>query len=131
MLLIYWIRRSCKREKAISTLPQGLEQQMVEALSRIERLEKAQAEVRAASQWNYLVERPHSWRRQLWMKGRNTTAAQLVATLEANGLTEAEAADDFGLPVEAIHEAVRYCHDQADLVALEADEERRRLRILS
>lgn len=111
----------------MSTLPQGLEQQIVEALSRIERLEKTQAEVRAAPQWYYLVERPHPWRRQLCIKGRNTTAAQLVATLEANGLTEVEAADDFGLPVEAIHEAIRYCHDHADLIALEADEERRRL----
>jgi uncharacterized protein (DUF433 family) len=110
----------------MSTLPQGLEQKIEEVLSRIERLESAQVEL-GAPEWRFLVERPHPWRRQLCIKGRNTTAAQLVATLESNGLTEMEAADDFGLPIEAIHEAVRYCRDQASLLALEANEERRRL----
>lgn len=55
------------------------------------------------------------------------TAAQLVSAMKANGLTAAEAAADFELPLAAIGEAVRYCEEQAELVALEANEQRRRL----
>lgn len=111
----------------MSTLPGELEQKIDDALSRIERLEEAQSDERCASQWKYLVERPHPWRRQLCVKGRNMTAAQLVSSMKANGLSAAAAAEDFELPVEAMDEAVRYCDAERELLALEADEERRRL----
>lgn len=114
-------------DKPVSTLPDELEQKLDDALSRIERLEEAQSEERHVSQWRYLVERPHAWRRQLCVKGRNMTAAQLISAMNANGLNAAAAANDFELPIEAINEAVRYCGAEVELLALEANEERRRL----
>jgi hypothetical protein len=111
----------------MGTLSDGLEQKLEAALLRIERLEKAQTEEGSVSRWQYLVERPHPWRRQLSVKGRNMTAAQLVSAMKANGLTAAAAAADFELPIGAIDEAVRYCEAEVELLALEADEERRRL----
>lgn len=111
----------------MSTLPHALEKRIADVLLRVERLEKAQDGERHLNQWRYLVERPHSWRRQLCIKGRNMTAAQLVNSMHANHLTAEEAAADFGLPLEAMHEAVRYCRENSDLLALEASEERRRL----
>lgn len=92
---------------------------------RLERLEQAQTEERVRSPWCYLVERPHPWRRQLSLKGRNMTAGQPIATMRANALTAEQAAADFELPLEAVQEAVRYCDEQKDLIALETLEERR------
>lgn len=111
----------------MSAPPGELEQKLDDALSRIERLEVARIEEHGVSQWRYLVERPHPWRRQLCIKGRNMTAAQLVGAMTANGLSAVEAADDFDLPIEAIAEAVRYCAGEATLLKLEADEERRQI----
>ncbi|HWB10717.1 MAG TPA: hypothetical protein VG826_15920 [Pirellulales bacterium] len=111
----------------MSTLPQDLIEKVAEVLLRVERLEKAQIEERSPSAWHYLVERPHSWRRQLYVKGRNMTAAQLVSSMNANGLNPFQAADDLDLPLAAVEEAVRYCHENAALLSLEAAEQRRRL----
>lgn len=111
----------------MATQPQALDQKIADVLLRVERLEKAQADELSVQQWRYLVERPHPWRRQLCIKGRNMTAAQLVGSMTANTLTPEQAAADVELPVEAIHEAVRYCQENAELLALEASEERRRL----
>lgn len=111
----------------MSTLPQALEGKIADVLLRVERLEKAQDAERCVPEWRFLVERQHPWRRQLCMKGRNMTAAQLVSTINANDLSLDEAADDFALPLEAIQEAVRYCRENAELLALEANEERRRV----
>jgi hypothetical protein len=111
----------------MSTLPQNLEQKVAEVLLRVERLEKAQIEERSAPQWHYLVERPHPWRRQLYIKGRNMTAFQLVSSMNANSLSAGQAAADVDLPLAAVEEALRYCHENADLLSLEAAEQRRRL----
>lgn len=111
----------------MSALPDELEQKLEDVLSRIERLEEAQTDERYVSPWRYLVERPHPWRRQLCVKGRNMTAAQLIGAMNANGLSAAAAAEDFDLPIEVVNEAARYCVVEAELLALEADEERRRL----
>ncbi len=55
------------------------------------------------------------------------TAEQLVSSMNANQFTADEAAADFGLPLEAIHEAVRYGRENSDLLAREASKARRRL----
>lgn len=78
--------------------------------------------------WHYLVARPHSWRRQLSIKGRNLTVGQLISTMRANKLSPDQAADDFDLPLAAINEAVQYYHENQAMIQLEAAEERRRLR---
>ncbi|TAM58195.1 hypothetical protein EPN52_11320 [bacterium] len=76
-------------------------------------------------QYRYLVRRPHSWRRQLSLKGRRLTVGQLVAQMRANALDEAAAAREFDLPFEAVVEAVDYAERFAGLLAAEAAEERR------
>ena len=77
--------------------------------------------------WRWLVARPHPWRRQLWVKGRKLLAAQVWSDMHANQLTKQQAALDWDLPLEAVDEIVRYCEENAALIGLEADEERRRL----
>jgi len=77
--------------------------------------------------WRWLVARPHPWRRQLWVKGRKLLASQVWSDMNSNRLTEKQAARDWDLPPEAIEEIVRYCEENAALISLEADEERRRL----
>ena len=77
--------------------------------------------------WRWLVARPHPWRRQLWVKGRKLLAAQVWSDMQANELTAEQAARDWDLPLEAVEEILRYCKESAVLIALEADEERRRL----
>ncbi len=77
--------------------------------------------------WRWLVARPHPWRRQLWVKGRKLLAAQVCSDMQANQLTREQAAKDWDLPLEALDECVRYCEENGPLIALEADEERRRL----
>lgn len=77
--------------------------------------------------WRWLVARPHPWRRQLWVKGRKLLAAQVWSDMNSNRLTGKQAARDWDLPLEAVEEIVRYCEENAALIALEADEERRRL----
>jgi uncharacterized protein (DUF433 family) len=69
--------------------------------------------------WAYLVARPHPWRRQLYLKGRNLTVRQLVGTVKANGWGEEEAASNLDLPVEAIREALRYAAENEELLTFE------------
>jgi len=80
-----------------------------------------------AEGWNYLVARPHSWRRQLYIKGRKLRAFTVCQDMRTNKLTPQEAADNWELPLEAVEEIVRYCESNQELLSMEADEERRRL----
>lgn len=77
--------------------------------------------------YQYLVTRPHPWRRQLYLKGRNMTVGQLISTMQANHLTPEETADDLELPVEQVKEALAYYELHRDLVETEAREEAARL----
>jgi len=78
---------------------------------------------RAAPPWRHLVARHHPWRQQLCIKGRNMTVRQLVGTVQANQLSLEEAAQDLDLPLEAIHEALAYAEENADLLRLETEME--------
>jgi hypothetical protein len=77
--------------------------------------------------WQYLIARPHRWRRQLGLKGRNMTVGQLVSTMRANRLTPEQASANLELPLAAIYEALTYEAENRGLIELEACEERRRL----
>lgn len=104
---------------------QALQAKIDEALTRIERLERQrEADV---SPWLYLVARPHPWRRQLSIKGRNMTVGQLLAAMRANSLTPEQASVEFDLPLAAIEEALAYEQQNPGLIDLEFCEERRRL----
>lgn len=105
----------------------GLESQLAEALQRIQHLEEQLGSAKEAAGWQYLVSRPHRWRRQLSVKGRNLTVGQLVGTIRANRLTPEKASEELDLPLAAIQEALAYYQDNRALIELEAAEERRRL----
>jgi len=77
--------------------------------------------------WQYLVERPHPWRRQLYLKGRKLMASTVWLDAIANEMSPEEAADNWELPTTAIEEVFRYCHTHQDLLKMEAEEERFRL----
>ncbi len=74
--------------------------------------------------WKHLVRRPHPWRRQLYLRGRNLTARQLVGGMRANHLDEEKAAANYGVPVEAIREALAYVEQNRRLLEAEAEIER-------
>jgi len=78
----------------------------------------------AGQQWTWLVRRDHSWRRQLWIKGRNIAAGDLARTAAIEGWTAEEAAREFDLPVDAVLEAQRYTEVARDLIAAEEAENR-------
>ncbi|MDQ3688429.1 MAG: hypothetical protein M3406_00040 [Chloroflexota bacterium] len=77
-----------------------------------------------APRWQWLVARPHPWRRQLAIKGRRLLAGRLARTIEANGWSADRAATEFDVPVAAVLEAQRYAAEDTDLLAAEEREER-------
>jgi uncharacterized protein (DUF433 family) len=89
-----------------------------------ERIERREIREAAVEPWQYLVRRQHSWRTQLYIKGRNMTARQLVGSMKANQLDEEAAAADNRLPVEAVGEALAYVESNRDLLETEAEIER-------
>jgi uncharacterized protein (DUF433 family) len=74
--------------------------------------------------WEYLVHRQHPWRKQLYVKGRNMTARQLVGGIKANQFDEKQASENYKLPVEAIREALSYVEKNKELLEIEAEIER-------
>ena len=76
----------------------------------------------AFNNYRYLTSRPHPWKKQLFLKGRNMTVGQLISTMEANDLSVEEAAEDLELPAEQIREAQAYYYTHQTLVDLEARE---------
>ena len=82
---------------------------------------------KATTQWQYLESRPHPWRQQLYIRGRKLRAFTLWVNMKVNEMTPAEAADNWELPLAAIHEVIEYCETNQELLKREALEERRRL----
>jgi hypothetical protein len=78
----------------------------------------------AVEPWKHLVARRHPWRKQLFLKGRNMTVRQLVGTVRVNNFSEEQAAQDLGLPVEAIREAFAYFDANPEVIELDAAHER-------
>jgi uncharacterized protein (DUF433 family) len=106
---------------------QEVQHRLTEALGRIQHLEKEIGNGKELPRWQYLIARPHRWRRQLCIKGRNMTVGQLVSTVRANRYTPEQASENLDLPVAAINEALAYYAEHRDLIEMEASEERRRL----
>jgi len=77
--------------------------------------------------WQFLVSRPHSWRQQLYIKGRKLLASTLWQDMLVNGMTPEQAAENWDLPLAVIYEAIQYCETHQDLIILEAEEEQCRL----
>lgn len=70
----------------------------------------------------WLVDRPHAWRRQPWVKGRRVTAGDLARTVEIECWTLRQAATEYDLPAAAILEAQRYLASNRPLVIAEEQE---------
>ncbi len=89
----------------------------------VTRLKETRTESRetVVDPWHYLVNRRHPWRKQLYVKGRNMTARQLVGAMMANGLGEDETAANFRLPVEAVREALTYVEENKQLLEIESE----------
>ena len=81
--------------------------------------------LRPESRYRFLVSLPHSWRKQLSIKGRRITAGQLVFSMEANGWTVDEVARQFDVDPLAAAEAADYVARNRQLVEAEAAEDRR------
>lgn len=82
-------------------------------------------EALASDRWTWLIERPHPWRRQLWVKGRRMRAAQLVGHMNGNEWSAEETARQLDLPVDAVLEAQRYVEANVELIGAETIEEQR------
>ena len=74
-----------------------------------------------------LERRPHPWRKQLYIRGRNMTVWQLVSGILTYNQTPEEAAEDFELPLDTIAEALLYCVENWNLIQTEREEEWGRL----
>jgi uncharacterized protein (DUF433 family) len=64
-----------------------------------------------ATTWKFLAPNPKSAYKQLFVKGRRIRARDLYGMyMSAEGpMTPAEIAADYGLPLEAVEEAIAYC----------------------
>ncbi len=92
------------------------------------RLAIPELETRGRGQWRWLLERPHPWRRQLWVKGRKLLASAVWLDALTNGMGPREAAESWDLPLEACEEIFAYCEANKPLIEAEANEERQRLK---
>ncbi|CAN5736726.1 hypothetical protein BH10CHL1_BH10CHL1_14200 [soil metagenome] len=79
--------------------------------------------------YSYLVARPETNYKQLYLKGRNLRVGQLIYTMRANNLTAEEAAADMDLPIAQIREAELYYQINRDLIEQETTEEKQRLHV--
>ncbi len=79
--------------------------------------------------WQYLVSRPHPWRKQLYIKGHKLLASTVWQDMVTNQMSPEQAAENWDLPLSAIYEAIQYCKSHQELLKLEADEERYRLEV--
>ncbi|MBD1867963.1 hypothetical protein H6F95_11755 [Cyanobacteria bacterium FACHB-471] len=79
--------------------------------------------------WQYLVSRPHPWRKQLYIKGHKLLASTIWQDMVTNQLSAEQSAENWDLPLPAIYEAIQYCESHQELLKLEAAEERYRLEV--
>lgn len=77
----------------------------------------------AHTPYKFLEPRPGSHYRQLFVRGRNLLAEVVYrATLGPESRTPNEVAQDYGIPREAVDEAVDYCLHHADLLQHERED---------
>lgn len=77
--------------------------------------------------YDYLVARPETGHKQLYLKGRNMRVSHLIYTMRANQLSVEEAAADMDLPPAQVKEAQLYYQINQELIEHEVEEERQRL----
>jgi uncharacterized protein (DUF433 family) len=73
--------------------------------------------------YRFLEPRPRSHYQQLFVRGRNLRAESLYrATRGPDPRTPEEVAADFGVPLEAVHEAMHYCLHNDEVLQREREE---------
>jgi hypothetical protein len=83
----------------------------------------------AETVYKYLDRWPGSRYRQFFYKERKIRADTLYrATLEPEARTPEEVAEDFDVPLEAVHEAIHYCSHNEELLRKELEEDLAALR---
>ena len=98
--------------------------------------EKAQADLKTKLQellisdtsYQWLIQSNHPWMKQMFIKGMKLRASTVYYDLIANGLSIAEAADNFSIPEAAVNESVKWCELNSDLLKAEAVEEMKKLK---
>lgn len=98
-----------------------------EPSGQLSRLIMPELEAVKPPKYKYLVERPHRWKRQLFVKGRRLPAATVWSDMLTNQMTPNEAAADWHLPLQAVHECICYSEENQALIEMEAEEESRML----
>jgi uncharacterized protein (DUF433 family) len=78
-------------------------------------------------EYNYLRPKPGSNYRQLFVNGRIRAEVLYRETIGSEPLTPEKVATEYGLPVEAVLEAIDYCRHHQDV--LDADRSREEARI--
>lgn len=125
-------RPAVERQKlieAVSALPDETLLELANFLDylRYKAVHQKESASGTAEQWQYLLARPHPWRKQLYIRGRKLLASTVWQDLVTNQMSLEEAAENWDLTLSAIDEVIRYCESHQELLKSEADEERYRL----
>jgi uncharacterized protein (DUF433 family) len=105
----------------------SVETEALKNVTRFKELSLPAVEPLRFGHYQYLVERPETGRRQLYLTGRNMTVGQLIYKMRANDLDAEAAAKDMDLPLGQVREAEVYYETHRDLIESEFAEERRAL----
>ena len=98
-----------------------------ERIALIGAIEKSLNNSEQVKRWEFLVPRPHYWRKQLYIKDSRLPASVIWNDLIVNDMTVKEAAENWDLPIAAIQEALHYCETHRELLNSEIEEENKRL----
>src|SRR5438445_4651206 len=82
----------------------------------------------ARMEYKYLRSKPGSNYRQLFVNGRIRAEILYRETVGQEPLTPEEVAREYGLPVEAVNEAIDYCLKNRELLDAERQREEDRIR---
>ena len=78
--------------------------------------------MRGTTGYAHLGPREGSRYHQYFLEGRNLRAETLYrATLGPEPMTPEEVAQDYDVPAEAVHEAIRYCQENEELLRQERE----------
>ena len=84
----------------------------------------------AENHYRYLEPKPNKKTKQLGIKGRNILVWPLVATMRTEGFTIEETAEGYGLPVEAVVEALDYYYKNRLMIEAENEQIGRELGLI-
>src|SRR5258708_1201763 len=99
----------------MATQLEEVQAQLNQVIRRMYQLEARQTAIEGQEpRWKHLIYRPHPWRRQLSIKGRNITVGQLMSTVRANQYTPEQASENLELPIGVIYEVLAYFDENRD-----------------